>query len=641
MSAPLMFAGLALIVLLGFALVAGVWILMQRNRQSLPAFIPTGLPEVSLPGNAQPALPLAAGEITVENASQIAEILKLGKGTMRTISYAPGNDLIALGTDEGVYLYKASTQEQIGLLPVSGEYDLLSLSNDGQWLAVNLIDSIQIWHAGDGTLQTTIADTTYYSTGLVFSLDGQFLASGNQEGVINIWNVKDGSLVKTIPTSDHFSNMVFSPDGQTLAVIIDDANIQLWNVSTAEQVTTINAEGADRIAFAPDGQTLASANYEGVELWQVSDGTLIGSLAATSSASVRDLEFSPDAQILAVSTDNNEIQLWRVTDGLLVTSFWTDDTETIAFFSNGEILVSAASSGSVKFWRVSDVTLIRSIDDHLNSETALVFSPDGKILASGSWDGMIRLWDLTNGNILQTLTGLPNYVDSMVLADAGTSIVAASYEGMIMRWQIGNPEPVSSIQIPQEHYISEVLLAPDGQIAATTDHANFDSVYLWNVNDGSLIKELGVCETNGNSLAFSPDSQLLAVGSYPQVCVLNIQSGEILRSFESQDGIEGLLFSPDGNTLAVNSEHGIDFWNLTNSERITTLDFADADPAVFSPDGQLFVTTEEIWEVQYQNSLRTLDDLQGNIESLAFSPDSRWLAFGVENGAIQIWGVSR
>ncbi len=634
-------AGIGSMACFAIFLGLGWWYLSKNGSTAFSLSLPGGSTPSEASPNSNPFVSLKSEEITLDNVERIEEMAQFGKSTIDSIAYAPNADLIALGTAKGVYLYTAVDQKEIGILPINDVIDQVALSSDGQWLAASFFEYIQIWRVGDATLKNTIPESANYSMGLAFSPDNVFLATGNQVGIINIWNVSDGTLVKSIQSLGYLSSITYTPDGKSLAVIANDGSVQIWDINSGSQTVTINTEGAEQIVFSPDGQILVSATSEGIELWDINTGMHVTTIAQNYYSWIKDIKFSPDSQILAVSTEEQGIQFWRVVDGVLLNSIMTRANDEISFFSNGQILVSASPTDSVKFWRVNDGTLTAAIEDHLNSESSLAFSPDGKFLASGSDNGGIRLWDLTNGNLIQSMEGHINKINSLIFSEDSQTITSTSYDGLIVKWQVSSSSPISTVQIYGESNISELKLSPNGQIAASTDHANFDPVYLWNANDGSLLKPLGGCETNGDGLAFSPDSQRIAIGTYPLICIWEIQSGSLVTSFENQDGINGILFSPDGNTLAVNSEDGIDLWDIAAGEKITSLDYMDGDGAVFSPNGQIFITASEreLWDVENQMEIRILEELGSYIESLAFSPDGRLLAIATDDDLIRLWGV--
>ena len=65
------------------------------------------------------------------------------------------------------------------------------------------------------------------------------------------------------------------------------------------------------VNFSPDGETLASAGYDGtICLWDVDTGQTRQTLEHT--REVSSVSFSPDGQIIASGSSDNTIRLWDV-----------------------------------------------------------------------------------------------------------------------------------------------------------------------------------------------------------------------------------------------------------------------------------------------------------------------------------------
>ncbi|MDE0400154.1 MAG: hypothetical protein OXL96_20345 [Candidatus Poribacteria bacterium] len=62
------------------------------------------------------------------------------------------------------------------------------------------------------------------------------------------------------------------------------------------------------VAFSPDGQTLASASWRMVELWNTVTGEHIGTFTGHPGWN-KAVVFSPDGQILASGSDNGTVIL--------------------------------------------------------------------------------------------------------------------------------------------------------------------------------------------------------------------------------------------------------------------------------------------------------------------------------------------
>src|SRR3984957_3797304 len=164
------------------------------------------------------------------------------------------------------------------------------------------------------------------------------------------------------------------------------------------------------------------------------------------------------------------------------------------------------------------------------------------------------------------------------------------------------------------------------------------------------------------TLAFSPDGQIMATGSYdgvirlwtagsatPWATIGQARSGTI-------DEIFSVAFSPDSHILAAGDAQGrVRIWKVMSSARPLYLGQVQASAVfsvVFSPDGHLLAAGGEDGEVRLWNvtdpahptAAGHLGSAGGGliaVYSVAFSPDSRTLAVGNEPGAIRLWNVAR
>jgi WD40 repeat protein len=90
---------------------------------------------------------------------------------------------------------------------------------------------------------------------------------------------------------------------------------------------------------------------------------------------------------------------------------------------------------------------------------------------------------------------------------------------------------------------------------------------VWDARDGALLYELVTADAV--SLAYSPDGELIATGSFDGGLQLwRAEDGELLASFPAHFlPVTGLAFSPDGQLLASGSEDGsILIWELAGQE---------------------------------------------------------------------------
>lgn len=151
------------------------------------------------------------------------------------------------------------------------------------------------------------------------------------------------------------------------------------------------------------------------------------------------------------------------------------------------------------------------------------------------------------------------------------------------------------------------------------------------------------------SVDWSPNGKYLAGGSSSgEVSIWDTVTKEVFTSFKIDSwGIDSLAWSPDGQLLAVEAlavggaDVTLHVWNVVSKEESVKLDIGSNNhysAIAWSLDGaQLagghsqsdWVTLWNIATGEKQTSLSGLPDIIAWVNSLAWSPDGKWLASGL------------
>lgn len=213
------------------------------------------------------------------------------------------------------------------------------------------------------------------------------------------------------------------------------------------------------------------------------------------------------------------------------------------------------------------------------------FSPDGKNAVISSEGKSGEVWDLPAKKVLRNLTGS----DGLPL-----SIQRASF-------------------------------SPDGNLIAGL--VDFGDVWVWKLGDGTLLQSI---TGKSQNLAFSPDSQKLAISYYEELYakVWEISSGTQTGQYLQRSKIEHIAFSPDGLQLWVNTSLSLNIWRVldgTQINRLTDLEIANGSFTVISPSSDLFYTNGRLWRVSDFSLASTLSTKQDPYPCAVFSPDEKLL----------------
>lgn len=182
--------------------------------------------------------------------------------------------------------------------------------------------------------------------------------------------------------------------------------------------------------------------------------------------------------------------------------------------------------------------------------------------------------------------------------------------------------------------IDDLLYSPDNsQIAIAVE----DGVYLTALDDPAHIQR--VWEGQESSMAFSPDSSLLAVGSRDgEIALWELHKRQSLcNEDEYKDMVRGLAFSPDGLMLASSSMAGdLRLHRLADGRLLWAQRYSlPVTNLVFSPDQKLLAVSDSRQKVHLlhlQAGRLLLDqtlETQPSYQSFVmFSPDQAWLLVG-------------
>jgi len=236
------------------------------------------------------------------------------------------------------------------------------------------------------------------------------------------------------------------------------------------------------------------------------------------------------------------------------------------------------------------------------SVLSAALAPDGETVAWSLDDNSIQLVQISDGSIRHTLIAHPDPVLDLRFLPTGSSLFSASHDGTVKAWDTDTGLALPQIEVGLE--VLGIAVSPDGETLAVVPA--YGPVQLWDIASGQQIATLG------------------GTGGY-----------------DTSDP----AFSPDGQSLAVDLATGIFIWKLPNGQEVWSA-VANSIAVAYSPNGKLFAYADIdegnkifLGPADTLANFQVLDQMQGPVWELLFSPDSSLLAAadGIE---IRVWRVS-
>lgn len=259
--------------------------------------------------------------------------------------------------------------------------------------------------------------------GLAYSPDSATILTGGLDGKARLWDVETGTVRLTLehPNVDGVSSVAYSPDGTMVATGNRDWKVRLWDTETGAIIHTLIGHNFNvrKVAFSPDGNTIASLEVATLIIWDVATGTRRHTIERTNT-----FEYSPDRATLATIDVAGDMNIWDLATGTRRNKFRTD-VGIIVYSPDGTTLAKTTTlSNNVDIWDPATGRLLHTLIGHTNSPHA-VYSPDSLRLVSGA-DTSVRVWDVATGGIIDVLPSDQN-VEAVGYSRDGTMIAAGSF----------------------------------------------------------------------------------------------------------------------------------------------------------------------------------------------------------------------
>ncbi len=411
-----------------------------------------------------------------------------------------------------------------------------------------LVSNVQAYSMDDGSKRVFVSFDLYHPAGdnlfvsIAFSDD-----DGNSYSIQPIHITGDHGEVTPGQSKNVIWEAILDIQGvendlfRAAVTASTDEDLEGDTCGSLDQVITFDGDLLTGLDFSPDGNTLL--------MW--------GGLTGPHGFSTIDLQ------------SDSATQIFTKMDSKINDAVFSPDGRTIAtvsgFYSYDGYLLT--------LWDAKTKNRLRTFQSqfgqgHTNIITSVDFSNDGSKIVTGSMDRTINIWDTESGHLIRSIQSYNGQVNCVDCSPDDDTILSCGQDGSIYLWSSATGQMIRQLKGVAQG--TSAVFSSDGSMIVSGDVEG--NVILWDINSGNKIRVLtyGDLPKRVEQVALSADDRYLLVGGYehPEVWLWDIESGELLCTYENQDGATySIAFSPEGRTIAYNAPVQAEafLWSLSDN----------------------------------------------------------------------------
>lgn len=317
------------------------------------------------------------------------------------------------------------------------------------WIFRSLVTLALLWNPLANAFDRFIAHGGPIK-GIAYSEADNLLVSASFDYTAVVWRADTMvELKQLVAHTAAVNTATFSPDGQWLATGGDDGMIFLWAVSELKDSTAIarprvlqgHQAKIVHLAFSPDSQLLSSSSWDHrVGIWSVDDPSKLPRFFTGHQGPVNAALFSQDGTHLYSAGADGHIRYWRVASGEYIRSPIRNGfgVNVMALDYDLGVLAYGGANGVMKAFQVDQPE--QEMELWLGGPPVLSVSLDGptQTMAFGTAEGRVVIADAVKGEITHDFQAVKGPVWAMCLTAGSEHLVMAGLDDWVTRIPLGD-----------------------------------------------------------------------------------------------------------------------------------------------------------------------------------------------------------
>ncbi|XP_073988870.1 periodic tryptophan protein 2 homolog [Rhodnius prolixus] len=456
---------------------------------------------------------------------------------LTSVTYHKKSHLLVVGrTDGSFHLYEMPHVNLIQSLNVTEtNISAVALNSAGDWIALGCetFGQLLVWEWQSETYVLKQQGHSSVMTTIAYSSDGQFLASGGEDGKLKLWNTQSGFCFVTF--NEHTS-------------------------------------GISAVRFAQNRKFVISASLDGtVRAFDMTRYRNFRTLTATRPVQFSSLAIDSSSEFVAAGgQDVFEIYLWSMKVGRLLEILTGHEGPVVSLdFHPGLAsteLASVSWDKSLRVWNAIESSAAYEAIKMSSDCLAVAYRPDGKEIAVASLDGQISFFDPKSGSQVGFIEGKNDLISGKLDTDFisakksqeaksftclcysadGNYIIAGGQSKYVCIYSRNEELLVKKFHISEnrsldgvDEFINRRKMTEFGNLnlIEMRDADGQDMIRLPGAKKGDMASRSFKPEVRVMSLVFSPTNQAWAAASTEGLLIYSLDFGQVFDPYLLEESI--------------------------------------------------------------------------------------------------------
>ncbi|KAM9695576.1 periodic tryptophan protein 2 homolog isoform 1-T1 [Trichechus inunguis] len=467
--------------------------------------------ETTVRGTATPAEEEKKGKVKYTRLAKYFFNKEGDFNNLTAAAYHKKTHLLVTGFASGTFhLHELPEFNLIHSLSISDQsISSVAINSTGDWVAFGCsgLGQLLVWEWQSESYVLKQQGHFNSMVTLAYSPDGQYIATGGDDGKVKVWNTLSGFCFITF--TEHLSGVTgvtFTSTGYVIVTSSMDGTVRAFDLHRYRNFRTFTSPRPTQfscVAVDGSGEIVSAGAQDSFEvfIWSMQTGRLLDVLSGHEGP-ISGLSFNPAKSVLASASWDKTVRLWDMFDSWRTkeTLALTSDALAVTFRPDGAELAVATLNSQITFWDPENAVQTGSIEgrhdlragrkelDKITAKhsakgksfTTLCYSADGQNILAGGLSKFVCIYHVKEQILVRkfeiscnlSLDAMEEFLNRRKMTEFGNLALidqdAGEEDGVVIPLPGVRKGDMSSRHFKPEIRVTSLRFSPTGRCWAAT-----------------------------------------------------------------------------------------------------------------------------------------------------------------------------